>query len=64
MDNVKKRYIDSRFRTFGSASDSHFNFELQEQLDLPDNTVCYVDGIPIPHTWRTIESHSNEFYIF
>ena len=41
-----------------------FNFELQEQLDLPDNTVCYVDGIPIPHTWRTIESPNNEFYIF
>ena len=36
---------------------------LKEQLDLPDNTACYVDDIPIPHTWRTVESHNNKFYI-
>ena len=30
---------------------------------LPDNTVCYVDDISIPHTWWTIESHNNKFYI-
>ena len=36
--------------------------ELKEPLDLPDNTVCYVDDISIPHTWRTIESHNNKFY--
>ena len=34
----------------------------KEQLELPDNTVCYADGISIPHTWRTIESHNNKFY--
>ena len=39
-----------------------FKFELKEPLDLPDNTVCYVDDISTPHTWRTIESHNNEFY--
>ena len=32
-------------------------------VDLPDNTVCHVDDISIPHTWRTIESHNNKFYI-
>ena len=37
--------------------------ELKEPLDLPDNTACYVDDISIPHTWRTIESHNNKFYI-
>ena len=40
-----------------------FKFELKKQLELPCNTVCYVDDIPIPHTWRTLESHSNEFCI-
>ena len=40
-----------------------FKFELKEQLDLPGHTVCYVDGISIPHTWRTVESHSNKCYI-
>ena len=38
-------------------------FELKESLDLPDNTVCYVDDICIPHTWGTIGSHNNKFYV-
>ena len=57
MDKIKKAYVDSRFRTRGSNSDSDFKFELKEALGLPDNTVCYIDDISIPHTWRTIESH-------
>ena len=40
-----------------------FKFELKEALEIPDNTVCYVDDISIPHTWRTIESHNNKLYI-
>ena len=40
-----------------------FKFELKEPLNLPDNTVCYLGDISIPHTWRTIESHSNNCYI-
>ena len=52
-------YVDSRFRTRGSNSDSDSKFELKEALGLPDNTVCFIDDISIPHTWRTIESHNN-----
>ena len=63
MDKVKKVYVDSRFRTNDSDSNSDFKFELNEALDLADNTVCYVDDISIPHTWRTIESYNNKFYI-
>ena len=55
----EKKHADSRFRTRDSNSDSDFMFELKEPLDIPDNTVCYVDGISIPRTWRTIESHNN-----
>ena len=36
---------------------------MEGSLDLPDNTVCHVDDICIPHTWRAIESHNNKFYI-
>ena len=32
-------------------------------MDLPDNTIWYVDDIAIPHTWRTIDYHSNKLYI-
>ena len=28
-----------------------------------DNTVCYIDGISIPHTWYTIEDYNNQLYI-
>ena len=63
MDKVKKVYVDSRFRTNDSDSNSDFKFELNEALDLPDNTFCFVDDISIPHTWRTIESYNNKFYI-
>ena len=63
MDKIKKAYVDSRFRTRDSNSDSVFKFELKEALDLFGNTVCYIDDISIPHTWRTIESHNNGFYI-
>ena len=55
MDVVKICYIGSRFRTFDSVSDSGFEFESKEQLDLPDNVVCYVDGFLFRYTWRTIE---------
>ena len=63
MDTIKEAYVGSRFRTRDSHSGSGFKFELKEPLDLLDNTACYVDGISIPHTWRTFESHSNQFYI-
>ena len=39
-----------------------FKFELIEALELPDNTVCYVDDISIPHTWRAIETYAQSPY--
>jgi len=64
MDKIKKVYVDSRYRTADSNSDSDFKFELKEALDLPDNTVCYVDDISIPHAWYTIEEdYNNRLYI-
>ena len=56
-------YVDSRYRTNARESNSDLKFELNQALDLPDNTVCYVDDISIPHAWRTIESYNNKFYI-
>ena len=64
MDKIKKVYIDSRYKSNDSVSNSNFKFELKEALDLPDNTVCYIDDISIPHTWYTIEEHlNNTLYI-
>ena len=63
MDKIKKVYIDSRYKTNDSVSNSDFKFELKEALDLPDNTVCYIDDISIPHSWYSIEDFNNKLYI-
>ena len=63
MDKIKKVYIDSRYKTNDSVSNSDFKFELKEALDLPDNTVCYIDDICIPHTWYSIGYYNNKLYI-
>ena len=64
MDNIKKVYVDSRYKSNDSVSNSDFKFELKEALDLPDNTVCYIDDMPIPHTWYAIEENlNNTLYI-
>ena len=63
MDTIKKVYIDSRYKTSDSISNSDFRFELKEALDLCENTVCYIDDISIPHSWYTIENYSNKLYI-
>ena len=62
MDQIKKAYVDSRFRTRDSVSDSGLKMEYKEPLDLPDNTFCYIDDISIPHTWRTVDSHNNKLH--
>ena len=62
MNKVKTYYIDNRFRTFDPVSGSVCKIESKEQLYLPDNAVCGVGDTSIPHTWLTIESHSNKFY--
>ena len=59
MYKIKKVFVDSMYKTNDSVSNSDFKFELKEALDLRDDTVCYIDDIPIPHTWYTIEGNLN-----
>ena len=63
MDNNKKVYVASRYKASDSVSNSDFKFEINEALDLPDNTYCYIDDICIPHTWYTIEDFNNTLYL-
>ena len=39
MDKVRKCYIDNRFGTVDSISDSDYKFEFKEQIDLQGNKV-------------------------
>ena len=60
---IKKVYIDSRFETKDSTSKSEFKFEFKQSMQLPDNCVCYIDDIVIPHTWYSIEDFNNKLYV-
>ena len=63
MDKLKKVYINSIYKANDSVSNSDCKFKLQEALYLPDNTVCYIDDISIPHSWYTMEYFNNKLYI-
>ena len=60
---IKKVYIDSRFKTKDSKSNSEFKFELKQSIQLSDTCVCYIDDIIIPHTWYTVEDFNNKLYV-
>ena len=60
---VKKIYIDTRFKTKNSYSNSDFKFQLSQTVQLPDNCVCFIDDIIVPHSWYSIEDYNNRLYI-
>ena len=64
MLDIKKVYIDTRFKTAESKSDSDFFIELPRSLNVPDNTICYINDIVIPVSWSTVDARNNKFYMF
>ena len=60
---IRKIYIDSKLKTKDSRSHSHFKFELNEILNVPDIFVCYIDNIVVPNSWLTINNNNNKFYV-
>ena len=42
---INKIYIDSRHKTTSSKSDSDFEIQLKEAINLPDNCVCVVSDV-------------------
>ena len=56
MYKIKKMYADSTYDNNDRVSNVGFKFELKEAFDLPDNTICYIVDVNIPHTWFTIET--------
>ena len=57
---VKKIYIDSRFKSSDSASDSDFKIDLPETVNMPEDTVFYIDDVAIPVSWYMIDSNRND----
>jgi uncharacterized protein Veg len=57
---VKKIFVDSRYRTSDSTSDSDFKIQLGRNIFLPDDTMMHIESCVIPHTWYTIEQGIND----
>ena len=60
---MQKIYIDSRFRTANSKSESDFNVELPRSFNVPDGVVAHIDDIVIPVSWSTIDERNRNCYV-
>ena len=61
---VKKIYVDSRYRTVSSNSDSDFSIQLNRNIYLPEHCVMHIENCVIPHSWYTIEKDINDKMYF
>ena len=59
---MQNNYIDSRFRTNNSKSESDFNIELPRSFNVPDGVIAHIDDIVIPVSWRTVDERNNMCY--
>ena len=63
MLDVKQIYIDSRFKTADSPSDSDFYIELPRAMNIPDKCVCYIDDIVIPVSWTMVDDRNARLFL-
>jgi hypothetical protein len=61
--DIKKIYVETRFKTGESKSDSDFSIELPRTFNVPENCVCYIDDFVIPVSWSTIDGRNNKLYL-
>ena len=59
---TNKIYIDTKFRTADSISNSDFKIQLSQSLTFPENTAFYITDIAIPHSFQTVESFNNKLH--
>ena len=60
MLEVRKIYIDTRFKTEDSKPDSDFTIELPKTINIPDDTIAYIKDIVLPVSWTTIDERHNK----
>ena len=48
---IKKKYIDTKYKSQSSISNSNFKIDLPQSLTFPENSVVYIDDVSIPHSW-------------
>ena len=57
---ITKLYIDTKYKSAGSVSNSNFKVDLPQSLTFPDNTAFYIDDVCISHSWFVIEENLND----
>ena len=60
--DIKKIYVDSRYKTSNSNSDSDFSIELPRSFNVPDGVVAHIDDIVIPVCWTTVDERNPNCY--
>jgi len=60
---INKIYVDTRFKTSDSKSDTDFSIELPRSFNVPDGVVAYIDDIVIPVSFSTVDARNNNLYI-
>ena len=61
--DIQKIYIDTRFRTKNSKSETDFSVELPRSFNVPDGVTTYIDDIVIPVSWSTIDERNHNCYV-
>ena len=62
MVSVTTIYIDSRFKTRDSKSDSDATIELPRTINIPDDTIAYINDIVLPVSWTTTDERTHNLY--
>jgi len=60
MIPIRKLYIDSRFKSPDSKSNSNFYVDLPQVLLMPESTGFYLDDISIPVAWYAVGKDRND----
>ena len=60
---VKKIYVDSKYKTGDSVSDSNFKFQLPQTCFMPEDTKFFISDVCIPFSWYTVNSFNNKLYL-
>ena len=60
MGEFRRVVIDSRYKTADSNSDSDFSIDLVYPMLIPKNSLMYVEGISLSHSWPVIQKDIND----
>ena len=61
--DIRKIYVDTKFKTADSKSDSDFYIDLPRTLQTSENTIAFIDEIAIPNVMKVIDARNQKLYV-